>query len=721
MGLQRPAAEAERNVTLAEYIDIVRRRRLMIGYTFTTITMVGIVATLLTAPIYRASAYLLVKAPDLRLNQVDASNPLSDLFSAAPSYKIETQVRLLKSADLLQAVAKKLAVRRRELPTLNVKAIEDTDIIQVDAETLNAKRAALVANTLLNTYIDQTSEINGREIRRALHFTEEGAARAQKDLEDTERSLRQFEQSHKVIELDKNREAQIAQVQRLTDGYDALQTSLAATNSRLAAANSELAAESPVESAVVSADSDPAVQSAQSLLAGIEAQRAGLVKRYTPVNKQVVALDAQIAAQRAYLRHLRGATRARNARKNPVYDAIRERRALLQETATGAAAEAAKTAEQLAAARTQLERFPAWKQQMARLQRQLEIAKSNYTLLSAKREDLRLRDQVQRVDARVMEYAAVPEAPIRPQKALNIIFAAVAGLVLGLVFALVQEYLDDRINSQDEAERVFHLPTLGLLPLVPEEGLRLLKSTRAFSPFTEAYRGLRTNIGFAAVDNPIRTLLITSTSPGEGKSHIAANLAIAMAMEGRRVVVLDADLRRPTQHKLFGLEQTPGLTDVLIGTHSLSDVLTDTDFANISLVTAGSQAPNPAELLGSEAMARLIDAMRGTADIILVDSPPVLAVSDSVLLSSRVDGVLFVASHAETKKGSGQQALQLLSRARAKVIGTVLNKIDPRDRGYYNYYHYEYSHSDIKSGGEKPRSLVSNGAGQSPIGEEETS
>ena len=681
--------ETETSMTLAAYINIVHRRRFIIGYTFVLVTVLGVVATLLTAPVYHATAFLLVTQPSLKISQVDSSNPLGDLFSSTQAYKIATQVRLLKSKQILSEAARKLGSK---LPDIDVKAIEDTDIIQVDVEGNDPKKAALAANYLLDAYIDVTKTVNNEQLTTAFDFTSDGAEKAQQKLDDTETQLRKFQEDHKVSDLDKNREAQINEVQGLTDRYKTLQSTLVAANSQLAILNSEIAKEPQTQASVVSADADPIVRNTEAQIASLEAQRAGLAKRYTSINKQVVALDAQIAESRKYLVLLRNQTPIRNLQKNPAYDALISRRQLLEEQASGTAAEAAETAKQLLASRQQLAQFPYWKQKMASLQRQLEIAQANYTLLSAKREDLRLRLKVPRVDARPMEYASVPNGPIRPKKTLNIIFSAFLGLVLGVMLALIQEFLDDRINSQEEAERVFRLPTLGLIPLVQEEGIRLLKDTKSFSPLMESYRSLRTNISFAAVDNPVRTMIITSTSPAEGKSHIVVNLAMAMAMEGRKVIVVDADLRRPTQHKLFQQAQTPGLTDILIGKQRLQDVIRTTMADGVQLIPAGSSAPNPAELLSSEAMARLIDSLRNIADIVIIDTPPALAVSDSILLSSRVDGVLFVASHGETKKGNARQALQMLTRARANILGIVLNKIDTTNRGYYyNYYHYNYA------------------------------
>ena len=287
-----------------------------------------------------------------------------------------------------------------------------------------------------------------------------------------------------------------------------------------------------------------------------------------------------------------------------------------------------------------------------------------------------------------MQSAEVPSAPIRPKKAQNIVMAGLLGLFFGLCLALLQELFDDRINSPEEAERVLRMPNLGHIPMIEEEGLRLIKDISAFSPLMESYRSLRTNINFAAVGTPIRSLVVTSSVPAEGKSTTVANLAMAMALDSKRVIIVDADLRRPSQHKLFKIDSSPGLTDLLVGTHTIEEVIRETGVANVQVIPAGSPPPNPAELLGSAAMGHLLATLEASADVVLFDSPPALAVADSVVLASRTNGVILVIGYGETKKTNTRKAMEILSRANAHVLGTVLNRMDGPSSGYYYGKYY---------------------------------
>lgn len=679
--------EGREQTTLHEYIGIFRRRRIVVLQAFALVFSIGVVITLFTVPTYRATAYLLIDPPSYRVNQVDASDPLGPIGDN-PTYKIETQVRLLQGKRLLNLTEKKIGDK---LPNISVKSIRDTEMIEVAAEGPKAELAAKAANALLETYLDEIADINGEQIKKGLTFTEDGAKKAQRDLENTEKKLRDFKQRYRVVELEKDREAQVGVVNTLTTRYDELQAKLASVRSQIAVTRRQMLTEPKVEDTAIPDATDPAVQATENQLVALEAQRSGLLKRYTPVNQKVAALDAQIAILRKELLQQRTSSVARNKRINPAFDTLRDNSLQLERDASGLATEAATTSKRLVEARQRLSSFPSWEQELAGLQRLLEISKTNYTLFSSKREDLRLREQTRRVNARITEMATVPTFPVRPNRVQNIVFAAFLGMVLGLILALLQEYLDDRINSVEEADRILQLPNLGLIPRVEEEGLRRLRGSDTFSPLTESYRGLRTNINFASVDNPARTLMVTSTGPGEGKSTSAANLATIMAMDGRRVILVDGDLRRPTAHQIFKLRLTPGLTDLLIGTHTISQVLQQTDVPNVSVITAGTHAPNPAELLGSEAMAHFVDAIREAADVVIFDSPPALAVADAALLSARVDGVVFVVSYGETKRTNARQAISMLARARANILGTVINKLDEAGMGYYGTYTHAYT------------------------------
>jgi capsular exopolysaccharide synthesis family protein len=284
----------------------------------------------------------------------------------------------------------------------------------------------------------------------------------------------------------------------------------------------------------------------------------------------------------------------------------------------------------------------------------------------------------------------------------------VLGLALGICLAFLQEYLDDRITSPDEVDRLVHLPVVGHIPRFAGEQPRLMTALPAHSPITESYRALRTSISFAAIEAPLRTMIVTSAHQAEGKSTTSVNLAIAMAMEGRRVILVDADLRRPSLHRALDLPVAPGLTDVLLGSQPVEKALRATGVPGLQVLTSGPIPPNPAELLNSSPMSALIGELQRNADVVLFDTPPCLPVTDAQVLAPKVEGVLLVAALGEAKKAAVKQACELFDRAHARVVGLVFNKIQIQKGAGSSYYYYTYRHSEY--GPEEERERSRNGA-----------
>ena len=241
--------------------------------------------------------------------------------------------------------------------------------------------------------------------------------------------------------------------------------------------------------------------------------------------------------------------------------------------------------------------------------------------------------------------------------------------------------------TEEDVKNDLGVPVLGLIPAIQEEGLRLIRDTSTFSPLTESYRWLRTNLYFIS-EQPLRSVLITSALPAEGKSTAAANLAMSLARDGKRVVLVDADLRRPVQHAIFKMNSLPGLGDFLAGTHVLETILHPTPIPNVQVILGGTPSLNPTEMLGTGAFARLLAELKPLCDVVVVDSSPELAVADTMILSSLVDTVLMVIAHGETEKAQTVHAMEYLFRAKAKVLGAVFSRVRPTDIEFYYGKYY---------------------------------
>lgn len=329
----------------------------------------------------------------------------------------------------------------------------------------------------------------------------------------------------------------------------------------------------------------------------------------------------------------------------------------------------------------------------ARLQSTLTLYQQIYLNLINTREAIRLTRLQNTQSVNQVEPAMVPKNPIRPQPLNNALLAGVVGLILAAGIVFLIEYLDDTIKVPEDVERVMALPLIGYVAEMQSKGkddAEVYVSRQPRSPVSEAFRALRTNLEFAAVDRPLRTILVTGAEAGDGKSTIATNLAAIFAQGGKRVLLVDADLRRPRVHRFLGIHNRVGLTDLfrdVLDVQAVRQEWTDTNSKTLSVITTGSLPPNPTELLGSHKMDAILAELVSLVDVVVIDSPPSI-VSDAQVLAAKVDCVLMVVQPGKTHAGAARVTREQLDRAGAHVVGVVFNRI-PRSQGYY-YGGYQY-------------------------------
>lgn len=399
----------------------------------------------------------------------------------------------------------------------------------------------------------------------------------------------------------------------------------------------------------------------RTLTAGAMGQRAS--------SPQVAAIDERIAhAENA----LRGAVEATLKGLGDRMNALNE-----------------KTDEQRAILAT----FPGKETRIAQLQLEANIIDETYRYLLGQFQAARLQEATIGPYVDILDGASTAYG-IGPSREQKVIIGALVGLLLGIAGAFFLEYLDQSVKSAADVERVLGIPVLGMVPREPGlrpgagRGVMTVNNLQADDPAVEAFRALRTNVTFVGADKPVQLIVVTSPGPQEGKSTTATNLAVTMAQNGKRTLLIDGDLRRPQLHRSFSLVAEPGLTDLLIGNVSAREIIRPEAAPGLDLIPSGPPPPNPSELLGSDAMRSLLNELRQSYDYIIMDTPPLLPVTDAAIAATNADATILVVRSGETEEAACLRSLDQLHRVRARVAGAVVNAISPQRDRQYSYYSY---------------------------------
>ena len=339
----------------------------------------------------------------------------------------------------------------------------------------------------------------------------------------------------------------------------------------------------------------------------------------------------------------------------------------------------AQTTAQLQSILTISEPTPEQQQQIQTLENRLASLRSAYAGLLA------FTSASSANQVTVVDPAVPAAAPSSPRPAMNFALALVLGILLAIAVAFLADYLDDSIKSREDAERVTGAPVLGVIPQMPSnpQSPKAMVATlvNPRSVAAEAFRSIRTNLEFSEIDSEVKTILVTSALQREGKTTVAANLAIAFARAGKSTVLIDGDLRVPGVHRLFAVHQSPGLTNLLRDSGRLANVAQTTEESDLRIITSGTSPPNPAELAASERMGLVLNRIKADADIVIIDSPPINAVTDAAVLARKVDGVVLVVDAGKTPQGSARRAVEAIAITGARVLGIVINRDRQAGRG----------------------------------------
>ena len=432
---------------------------------------------------------------------------------------------------------------------------------------------------------------------------------------------------------------------------------------------------SPEVDGIAAVSQNPTIQALKAQLATLQSERSRNADRWGSNHPEMIKLNSSIATIEQQLK----------AEKTKVIETIRNeyRSAVANEQSLTGALEGQKRQsidlDKKSAGYTVLERQAAGEREI-------------YQSLLQQDKELRVIRNSRANNIQLMDVAEVPKAPYVPDHRRNLLMSVVLGLALAIGLAFGIEYLDDTVKTPDDVTRRLNLPLLGLVPAVRGEQAPLL-ATDVPHDFGEAFRSLRTSLVFTSKGEGARLLGVTSTQPLEGKTTTACNLAMVLAYGGARVLLIDADMRRPGLHRTMGLPNETGLSHVLTGQARIREVVRTTSEPNLVVITAGRTPPNPSELLAGDRMRELLQKLaHGPFDWVIIDTPPVLAVTDAVVLAPMLSGFAFVVGAEMTRRGHVERAVEMMQASRQPIVGVVLNRVDfDRNKYYYSrYYGYQY-------------------------------
>jgi capsular exopolysaccharide synthesis family protein len=582
------------------------------------------------------------------------------------------------------------AVRRFQRVASVARLNRDADVIRVRFEGGDRRTVQAVPDLMSRRFIERRDEVRTREARSTAAFLAEQIADITVQLGATEDALRQYRERTAAISVEAQAEAQVRRLADMQAEREMLQVDRAALSSVVAAlqaAPTDTAAPSPFRALVgyPTLLRSPAASDLLRTLHELEAERLPLLERRTAADpelrlltEQVRALDRQLEAIAAtYIEGLTGQIRSLDAA--------------------------------LSGFSAQLQRIPDQELQLARMRREMKVGEELFTQLQLRMKEAETLAAIDDPSVRIIDPAAYPSRPIRPAVPLTLALALFSGVLLGVGGAVVRDQMDGTVRTRDELQGLASAPVLGAIPrieelLQPASGEWRRRRRRGGdqvaarfvedvpgAPVTEAYRSLRTNINFSNPARRPRTLVVTSPAPGDGKSTTAANLALTMSKQGLRCLLIDADLRRGMLHALFDVPREPGLSDVLMGDRTRAEAVRVTE-GRPDFLPTGTLPPNPAELLGSEAMGTLLAAAAEDYDSIVLDAPPMNLVTDAAVLARNTDGVIVVTRAGVTPRQAVLYTFDQLSSVKARVLGSVLNDADvTRERHYGSYMQAYYN------------------------------
>jgi capsular exopolysaccharide synthesis family protein len=695
----------ETEIHLKDYLRVLHKRRWVILTTFVVIFTLTAILTFRQRPLYQATAQLLIEKEN---PNILSFKEVMELDAATSDY-YQTQYKMLQSRTLAQAVIDRLRLAEHPefssppkkgapaaadagearatarvnafLQRVAIEPLRNTRLVNIGVKSYDPKLAALMANTLADLYIEQNLKHKVDTTQQAGNWLSEQAAAAKKKLDDAERALQTYNEKNNIISLEERQSLVVQKLEELNSELTKART----TRIELETRAQQLKDLQRSGAGIDAMESMPQVignvviQGMRTDLAKLEGDLAEQSKVYTPKHPRIISLSSQIQTLRQKIAEEIG--RVGQSIRNEYEVAVKRERSL------NAALEEQKQ---------QVQDLNQKSIAYGALKREVETNNRIFGVLMAREKETGLEGGLRTNNIRIVDRAEVPMGPVSPKKARNLGLGLIIGLIGGVGLAFFLEYLDDTVKDPDDIERHLKVPFLGPVPVlapkvVGDRSRDLISFQEPKSIYAEAYRAVRTSILFSSPDAPPKSFVVTSPGPQEGKSVTAINLAVTMALTGNRVLLVDADMRKPRLHRTFNLDNSFGLSNLVGGESEVGLALKKTAVPTLMVMTSGPIPPNPSELLGSARMGKLLQLLQSKFDRVVLDCTPLIAVTDATVLSSRADGVILVIKAGATGRNILKRGKRQLEDVQAKIIGAVLNQVDQSKSTYY-YSPYYYAH-----------------------------
>ena len=677
--------------------EIILRRKWIVIQAFLVIFLTAIIGSFFMTPVYEVSAKVLIKTSDT------ASSLLSSigLEGFKPSARgrgaeIETPIELALVEPLLEEIISKLQLRTGDgnlmkpgdivmsnfilskifpKPYVEAKPVEDTNLIIINARSTDPEEAAMIANTLAEVYIEENLRQRKVEYKSAREFIEDRIKLVKAAYINALDEIKKFNIREKTIDLKKETETAIDKMAELMKKKTETIINLSEVMAKIETLKTQLSKESETIVSSSTISENPQIEALKKTLSDLKLQLAGALTEKRPDHPDVVALNTKIKTARAELR-----------KEIVIFKELSGNLQNLERELAASEAHLKSIDTEIESQTFLLYAIPEKAFTESQLKLKYNVNQDLYNSLLEYFYQVGIAEAMAISDIRLVEAATVPDIdkPKSPKKVLNGIMGVFLGLMFGFGLGLFVDYLDDSIKTPEEAKKQ-GLTLLGFVPKFKRKESTLILRRDPKDPISEAYRTIRNSLKFASLDKPLNSLSIMSSIDGEGKTTTMVNLGISTTREGKSVLLVDTDLRKPQLHVLCGVSNSIGITSILAADVKPANAIKKSDIEGLSLLTSGPVPPDPGGIIESAKMRQLIKDLAQQYDTIIFDSCPILISNDAIVIAGYVDSSILVLESGRTTQRALSQARELLKQANIQPIGAVLNKFRIRGGGYYYY------------------------------------